>query len=268
MAGTMLWPAWLLRLTSNLWRVLSESNLMSGEFPENDQFGARAVITPNLEIPPGVPTYAALRDRLRAEILSGRLAAGSRLTTASLVQRFGVSQMPVREALQALEGEGLLEIAPHKGAAVLPLDEARVRNIYDLRGALEALLIRLAVPNLSNRAMAQLAAAHEHMKEEAKKDDPARLFALNHQFHDLIYRHADNPEAYAMYNRYASLLCSLRERYGFGVLRIRDMLAEHEEILGLLRSQDEGRLSSLAERHCQGAKFDLLNLMRGELRPN
>ncbi|MGV6873552.1 GntR family transcriptional regulator [Pseudochelatococcus sp. B33] len=220
--------------------------------------------TAKLEIEPGVPTYAVLRDRLRAEILSGKLPAGARLTTASLVQRFGVSQMPIREALQALEGEGLIEIAPHKGAAVLPLDATRVRNIYDLRGALEALLVRLAIPNLSNRAMAQIAATHHQMVEAVRKGETAQLFALNHQFHDLIYRHADNDEAFSMYNRYASLLSSLRETYGFSAGRLDQMMKEHGEILAALQAQDEARLTSLTERHCEGAKLDMLDLMQNE----
>ena len=221
-------------------------------------------MTVKLEIEPGVPTYAALRDRLRAEILSGKLGAGARLTTASLVDRFGVSQMPVREALQALEGEGLIEIAPHKGAAVLPLNETRVRNIYDLRGALEALLIRLAVPNLTNRTMAEIVVVHGRLKEEAAKQNPTQLFALNHQFHDLIYRSAENPEAFNMYNRYASLLGTLRETFGFGAARIKRMMVEHDEIIAALRGQNEQLLTRLAERHCEGAKLDMLDLMQKE----
>jgi DNA-binding GntR family transcriptional regulator len=217
-----------------------------------------------MEIAPGVPTYAALRDRLRAEILSGKLPAGARLTTASLVERFGVSQMPVREALQSLEGEGLIEIAPHKGAAVLPLDVSRVRNIYDLRGALEALLIRLAVPNLSNRAMSQAAALHDRMKAEAASGDPAELFSLDQQFHQLLYRHADNAEAFNLYNRYASLLGTLHETYGFSKARVGQMVDEHQEILDSLRSQDERRLATIIERHCEGAKLDMLALMQDD----
>jgi DNA-binding GntR family transcriptional regulator len=217
-----------------------------------------------MEIEPGVPTYAALRDRLRAEILSGKLAAGARLTTASLVERFGVSQMPVREALQSLEGEGLIEIAPHKGAAVLPLDVTRVRNIYDLRGALESLLIRLAVPNLSNRAMAQAAALHDRMKSDAAAGDPANLFSLNQQFHQLLYRHADNAEAFNIYNRYASLLGTLRETYGFSKVRVDQMMDEHQEILEALRAQDERRLVTIIEHHCDGAKLDMLALMQDD----
>jgi DNA-binding GntR family transcriptional regulator len=218
-------------------------------------------MTSKLDIEPGTPTYAALRDRLRAEILSGRLAAGARLTTASLVERFGVSQMPVREALQALEGEGLIEIAPHKGAAVLALDGPRMRNIYDLRGALETLLIRLALPNLSNRVMAEIAALHRHMQDEVGKQDPSNLYALNDRFHKLIYRHAENDEAFDIYDRYARLLGTLRDNFGFSKDRVRDMMVEHEAIIDALRAQDEDRLVQLVADHCQGAKIDLLAQM-------
>src|SRR5918997_1452748 len=98
--------------------------------------------------------YSALTDILREEIVSGRLAAGSRLTVEDLASRYGVSTMPVREALQRLRGEGIIVLLPHRGARVVSLDENLVSNIYDLRGAIESLLARRSLPNLTNAAMA------------------------------------------------------------------------------------------------------------------
>lgn len=220
----------------------------------------RGPMPPNttLKIPPGVPTYAALRDHLRTEILTGVIPADARLTTAFLVERYGFSQMPIREALQALEGEGLIEIQPHKGARVLPLDPRRVRNIYELRTVIESLLARLSLPNLTNAATAELAKLHAAMKVVAAKRDSAALFALNHQFHDLIYGHADNAEALAIYDRYASLLGSLRASFGFSAERMQRMIREHGEILDALRKQDPERLEAVVRTHCDGAKEDLL----------
>ena len=218
-------------------------------------------LTTPLELSPGIPTYAALRDRLRAEILSGKIPAGARLTTASLVKRFGISQMPVREALQALQGEGLITIAPHRGAGVQRFDAKRVRNVYDLRGALESLLIRLAVPNLTNRAMAKLAELHRQIAERVAAEDFGEVFDLNREFHNLIYRHADNDEALQSYDRYAQLLGTLRAHFGFSRTRMRTMVSEHEEILETLRIQDEDRLALLARSHMEGAKADLLARM-------
>src|ERR687883_1655559 len=101
-------------------------------------------------------TYEALADLLRQEIVSGRLPGGSRVTVAEVASRYGVSQMPVREALQRLQGERLVVLLPHKGARVLALHEQFVHNIYDLRGAIESLLARLSLPNLTNAAMTRL----------------------------------------------------------------------------------------------------------------
>ncbi|MBL8228105.1 MAG: GntR family transcriptional regulator, partial [Bryobacterales bacterium] len=66
----------------------------------------------------GDPVYLRVRERLRADILSGRFGPGERIKIAELSKRYGVSQMPVREALQMLQGEGLITIAPNKGASV------------------------------------------------------------------------------------------------------------------------------------------------------
>src|SRR5688500_19806519 len=103
--------------------------------------------------------------------MAGRLPAGTRLTTSSLVERFGISQLPVREALQALEGEGLITILPHKGATVLSLDAKRVSDIYDLRGAVESLLVRRSLPNLTNAAMRQLGEIHRDLAAAVKAED-------------------------------------------------------------------------------------------------
>ena len=215
---------------------------------------------------PGTPTYAALRDRLRADILSGKIPAGTRLTTASLVERFGFSQMPVREALQALHGEGLIDIQPRRGASVLPLDAKRVRNIYDLRAAIEALLVRLSIPNLTNAALSQLAQIQQDFRQAAQRKDIKLLFALNNQFHDLINRHADNPEATLIRDRYASLLTGLRGEYGYSTVRVKQMVDDHDRILQALRAQDELLLEKLMYSHVDGAKTDLLDRMAAKAR--
>ena len=88
------------------------------------------------------PTYARVCELLRKDILSGQFPPGARLKIAELSQAYGVSQMPIREALQQLQGEGLLDILPNRGASVRTVDARMVRNIYDLRGAIESMLVR------------------------------------------------------------------------------------------------------------------------------
>lgn len=215
----------------------------------------------------GTPAYAVVRDTIRSEIMRGRLLPGARLTTASLVERFGISQMPVREALQALEGEGLVTILPHRGATVLSLDEKRVVDIYRVRGSIEGLLACLSLPNLTNAAMSEIAAVHRELKEVLARGEQKAIFPLNARFHNLIYRHADNPEALGIYDRYAGILGALRDRYGFSALRMRQIADEHEEILQALRTQDEARLEAVVRLHMEGAKADLVARMRQDAAP-
>jgi len=206
-------------------------------------------------------TYAALTDLLRQEIVSGKLPADSRITVADVASRYGVSQMPVREALQCLQGEGIVVLLPHKGARVLSLDAHFVNNMYDLRGAMESLLARLALPNLTNAAMKQLEEIWQQIDQTAKNGDEKRLLALNGEFHRLLYRHADNPIALEIYNRYSGLMGTLRQKYGEGPGRLEEMSAGLAGVLDALRAQDAERLANLVSLQCELAKKDLLGLM-------
>ena len=206
-------------------------------------------------------TYEALTDLLREEIVSGKLPAGSRITVADVASRYNVSQMPVREALQRLQGEGIVILLPHKGARVLSLDAHFVNNMYDLRGAIESLLARLALPNLTNAAMARLEELWQQIDQAAQDGDEKLLLALNGEFHRLLYRHADNPLALEIYNHYSSLMGTLRQKYGEGPGRLAEISAGLAETLLALRAQDAEQLSRLSLDICDRAKKDILNLM-------
>jgi DNA-binding GntR family transcriptional regulator len=206
-------------------------------------------------------TYAALTDLLRQEIVSGKLQAGSRITVADVASRYGVSQMPVREALQCLQGEGIVVLLPHKGARVLSLDAHFVNNMYDLRGAIESLLARLALPNLTNAVMTRLEEIRQQIDRAAKNGDEKGLLALNGEFHRLLYRHADNPIALEIYNHYSGLMGTLRQKYGEGPGRLEEISAGLAEVLDALHAQDAERLSRLSLHLCEQAKKDILKLM-------
>ena len=213
---------------------------------------------------PGTPAYAAARDIIRAEILSGNIPAGSRLTAGSLVKRFAISQMPVREALQALEGEGLITIRHHRGATVLSLDAKRIGHIYDLLSAIEVLLLRSALPNITNAAMAKLWAIQQQMREAVAVADSTKLFELNREFHALIFDYSDSPDLLDIYERYVNLLRALRSKFGFTKFRMEQMLGQHEELLAALKDADISRLEKIIQSHSQGAKEDLVSRVQEE----
>src|SRR5437764_1195259 len=82
--------------------------------------------------------------RIRDDIVAGTLPLGSRITIDALALRYGVSHMPVREALRDLQGEGLVVIEPNRGARVRAIDARFVENIFEIRTALEVMMVRRA----------------------------------------------------------------------------------------------------------------------------
>ena len=195
-----------------------------------------------LNVPAGTPAYVALTDQLRKEILSGQIPHGKRLTIAELVNRYGFSQMPVREALQALQGEGLVTILPHKGARVLSLNAKYIRNVYEIRSAIESMLARGSLQNISKRHVQQLEAAQGRFAAAAAHGDDEQVFLLNREFHYLLYSLADNEGGLRLYDHYNSISGALRRACGYSAQRRTEIVQDHEDTLEALRTQDEERL--------------------------
>ena len=95
-------------------------------------------------------------DALRRKIMSGELPEGFSLRQDALATEFGISRIPVREALVQLEGEGLVTIVPHKGAVVSGLSIDEISELFMLRSLLEPLLLKKSAPRLTAEDYAQL----------------------------------------------------------------------------------------------------------------
>ncbi len=204
------------------------------------------------------PAYITLRNELREMIVAGDLAPGTRLTIAEIAARFGVSQMPVREALQALHGEGLLELYPNRGARIRTVDERMVRNIYDLRGAIEGLVARLSLAAIEENVIATAEEINCRLHNAVVADDHQTVIHLNNQFHRCLYSVCDNKEALRLYELYTDLIGSLRRRHGFGNERLHSMVDQHKAVLLAYKMKDPVLIDHLVKSHCEGAKMDML----------
>ena len=130
-------------------------------------------------------------DHLKLEILSGKLPSGARLSEVALAERLGVSRTPVREAVQRLAQDGLVEVAANRGAKVRTVSTADVEDVYAVREVLDGLAARLAA---TNRTPAQLEAMGValHALEEAAPNDYAAQIAADLEFHGLIANASGN----------------------------------------------------------------------------
>lgn len=145
-----------------------------------------------------IPAHLArsvIEETLRNAILDGRLPCGTAIRQEALAKLFGVSRMPVREALRQLEAQGLLQVVQYKGAVVAPLIEDNSLETYELRQLLEAQALRLSVPLLSNEDFEEAEGYIEALEVET---DFGKIGTLNRQFHQALYGKAPNKKLLAL----------------------------------------------------------------------
>jgi len=206
-------------------------------------------------------TYSKVRERLRKDILTNYFEPGARLKIAELIKLYNVSQMPIREALQQLQGEGLIIIEPHKGAYVRKVDQRFVNNIYDIRRIIEVFLTLESLRFISDDDIKKLSKIQSNYEKAALKNDLENSLKFNTQFHTLIYQLADNEEALRIVEGHWQLINSLRLSYGTGSNRVSEVIEEHRAILNALSLRDVKLLEQAASTHCLNAKKDLITVM-------
>lgn len=127
--------------------------------------------------------WESIADELREEILDGRLAAGSRLVEMDLAERFGVSRGPIRDALNLLAREGLVENLPRRGAFVSSLTDQDLAEVYDLRRAIEEGAVRLAVRNATDDELLEMYRRLEVVEAAYRQGDLPEAWDADMDFH-------------------------------------------------------------------------------------
>lgn len=131
--------------------------------------------------------YLPLRDvvfhTLRQAILRGELKPGERLMEIKLANKLGVSRTPIREAIRMLELEGLVIMIPRKGAEVADISEKSLRDVLEVRGALEELAVCLACKRIDQEQIAQLRQAAKEFQAVLGSEDVTRIAEADVAFH-------------------------------------------------------------------------------------
>jgi DNA-binding GntR family transcriptional regulator len=141
--------------------------------------------------PHNASTVQQVASAITAAVRGGHLAPGQRLTEAEFVRRYSVSRSSVREAFQRLAADGLLTFEPHRGVVVRQLSRREVDNLFEVRGALEALAVGLAAPSF-HAAPRPLLVLQDEMDRAVEANDMSAFSDLNRRFHVLFAEAADN----------------------------------------------------------------------------
>ena len=189
-----------------------------------------------------VNDYMPLRDvvfkTLRQAILKGDLLPGERLVEIRLAKDLGVSRTPIREAIRMLELEGLVIIIPRRGAEVAGITGKSLRDVLEVRKALEELAIELACERMDEDDIKELSLAMDDFRKAVDKMDLIEIAKTDENFHDVIFKSTDN-------DKLMLLVGNLREQmYRYRVEYIKDsgkralLITEHEGILEALKARD------------------------------
>ena len=205
-----------------------------------------------------------IEESLREAILDGRLPCGTALRQQELADLFGVSRMPVREALRQLEAQSLLNVVQHKGAVVAPLITNNAVETYALRSVLESFALRLSIPLLEER---DLALAAQYIEQLETESNHAEIGKLNRLFHMSLYHKAPNSKLLDLIERELNeeerFLRFHLSSMGLGKLNQND----HRALLDAARAKDIDKAIVLLELHLEKASLTMRRYLEQSSKP-
>ncbi len=209
-----------------------------------------------------LPLRDVVFNTLRQAILRGELKPGERLMEIQLANKLGVSRTPIREAIRKLELEGLVLMIPRRGAEVAEITEKSLRDVLEVRDALEVLAVDLACDRISSEDIERLKEAAKEFEVALQGGDVTEYAEADVKFHDIIYLATDN-------QRLIQLLYNLREqmyRYRVEYLKRKEvhpiLLEEHEHIITCIEKKDKDAAKIAISTHIENQARTVCDTIR------
>ncbi|SHL19380.1 transcriptional regulator, GntR family [Roseovarius marisflavi] len=203
----------------------------------------------------------SIADQLQSDILSGALPVGQPLSQTDLAARFGVSRIPIRDALARLAALGLIDQAPNRTAHVIRMDATEVSEAYDLRLLLECDLLARAIPVMTEADLTRIDYALARSNLEAKN---ANWAEGDQMFHAALYAPAMRP-------RQAQMITGLRRTCRIQISAYDALpneterwLADHQALRDACHRRDTNAAVTCLRAHIEGALDTLLQKMSGD----
>ncbi len=175
---------------------------------------------------------------IREAILSGQIGPGERLKTAELAQRLGFSTMPLREALRKLEGEGLVEIEPNRGATVRKLDRSYITDLFELNTDLRISAVRRGMTTLTLERIRTLEALAQQYRDHIERAEDLEALRANRNFNAKLVEYGGNREALRIFLHGWDIIFAFRRGFGYGTGRRRVMAEEMQMLINALHRHD------------------------------
>jgi DNA-binding GntR family transcriptional regulator len=204
-------------------------------------------------------------DEVRARIIDGRISLGAGLSENSLAAELGISKTPVREALMQLKQEGLVQVLPQRGTYVFRLEAEQVVMISELRDVLEVAAIKAALARQPEALAKRLAALFASMRAAYEADDRIAYRTHDAAYHEAMIDCSGNPYIRNAYRQISFCIQALRARLSNEAQLNRLSLADHREMLRLVKARDAAALAKLLQAHIDNTKRSYLAVLRGQM---
>ena len=213
-----------------------------------------------------VNEYLPLRDvvfnTLRQAILTGELKPGERLMEIHLANRLGVSRTPIREAIRKLELEGLVIMVPRKGAEVAQITEKNMRDVLEVRKALEELAVELACQRMTSDQVSELHTACENFKIAVQTHKITKITEADVSFHDIIFNSTNNQRLIQMINNLGEQMYRYRLEYIKEEKHHEKLIKEHEDILQAIEEKNVGSAIEAVTVHIDNQEEGIIRTLR------
>ncbi|MDB6454299.1 GntR family transcriptional regulator [Falsirhodobacter sp. 20TX0035] len=199
---------------------------------------------------PAANTVQRIHDALRQRIITLDLPPGTVLSRTELTEEYGVSQTPLREALQKLAHDGLVTIRPQSKTIVSRIDTEQLREAHFLRVALETEVSRRLAEDLPEGTIARLRSIIR--MQQAVGDDPSqyRIFQeLDELFHQTLFIAAGQPDLHRLVRERAGHMERVRQLHLPHPGKISDILERHTAIVDRIEAQDAPGAMDAARSH-------------------
>ncbi|MGN6203723.1 GntR family transcriptional regulator [Humibacter sp.] len=197
--------------------------------------------------------YAYIRER----IVDHRYSPGYRLVLGTIADDLGMSVVPVREAIRRLEAEGFVTFEHNVGARVALADETEYTYAMQTLGLVEGAATALSAPLLTDADLDRALEINERMRRMLDELDPHEFTRLNEQFHSVLFEPCPNPHILDLVHRGWGRLRGVRDStFSFVPQRARHSVAEHEEIVQLIRDGADALDIELAARRHRWRTLD------------
>ena len=211
--------------------------------------------------------YLPLRDvvfnTLRQAILRGEFKPGERLMEIQLANKLGVSRTPIREAIRKLELEGLVIMIPRKGAEVADITEKSLRDVLEVRKALEELAVQLACEKITQEELEELEKAGENFKKVLKRSKYITEVAeADVRLHDVIYMATDNQKLILLLNNLREQMYRYRVEYLKREEAYPQLIAEHAAIIEYISKGEKTAATDVMCKHFDNQVTTVIDVIR------